>query len=274
MDIYWYVIVFIFGAIIGSFLNVVIYRLHTGRSLRGRSHCLSCGVFLSWYELFPIVSYIFQRAKCRNCTAYIPSRYLVVELLTALSFIWLWSLYSTNLLLFIGYAVLIATLIVIAVYDIRHTIIPDELSFITGALAVLLLLYEFSFTGDFIALTKDLGAGAIAGVFIGALWYLSRGRWMGLGDAKLALPLGIIAGYPLVFSMIILSFWVGTVVSLLLLISERLYTGTTRLRYLSAPITIKSEVPFAPFLIAGFLLAHFLHADVFYITFFLMPFSV
>lgn len=267
MELYWFVIVFVFGAIIGSFLNVVIYRLHTGRSLNGRSHCMTCGTHLRWFELFPVFSYVILLAKCRYCRAFIPSRYLLVEMLTGISFVLLWQSLSHNLVLFGLYGGLISTLIIILLYDIRHTIIPDELTVIVGIFTLMILGYEYIEYRDLATLIYDVLGGMSAGLFFAGLWYVSRGRWIGLGDAKLALPLAIIVGYNQVFSMVVLSFWVGAIVSLTILsLQHLLERWKTHLPYLTQTITMKSEVPFAPFLIAGFLLAHFFHADIFDIT--------
>lgn len=272
MEYFWYTIVFVWGAIIGSFLNVVIYRMHTGRSLNGRSHCMSCGTLLTWYELFPVASYLFLRAKCRYCTSYIPSRYLFVEVLTGISFVLLFNLYSYNMILFVIHAVLVATLIVIAVYDVRHTIIPDELTILVGITALILVGYEYVQTGIY----EDIIFAGVSGVcvflFFAGLWKISHGRWIGFGDAKLALPLGIVVGGDGVFSMIVFSFWIGAIISVCLLALQRLFKrGKNVLPFLSFPLTIKSAVPFAPFLILGFLCVHLFHANVYDIIFTFFP---
>ncbi len=274
MEAYWLAVVFILGAIIGSFLNVVIYRLHTGRSVNGRSHCMTCGETLRWYELFPIVSYLVLRARCRTCSAYIPFRYLTVELLTGFVFLMLFVLLGSDVIRFVLYALLASVLIVITVYDVRHTIIPDELTLMVGFTAILILGYN-SYQGVTISqLTYDIVGGMTAGAFFFALWYFSKGRWIGLGDAKLALPLGIIAGIGSVLSMVVLSFWIGAAISLLILGATRLIEkGKTFLRFPTGQLTMKSEVPFAPFLILGFLFAHLFHADIFAITAYLIPFT-
>jgi leader peptidase (prepilin peptidase)/N-methyltransferase len=277
MEIYFSVLSFIFGTLIGSFLNVVIYRLHTGRSVNGRSHCMSCGEGLSWYELFPIVSYLVLRARCRHCSAYIPLRYLTVELVTGLAFLSVFTLFGFQIPFLIFYATLASLLIVITVYDIRHTIIPDELTIAVFLLACIKITFltgaSFSFSG-MSSVLASIGAGLGAGGFFFLLWYMSKGKWLGLGDAKLALPLGMIAGPVGVVSMIVLSFWTGALISLLLLGVKRAFeAGTTSLRFPLPRLTIQSEVPFAPFLILGFLLAHLFHADIFVITSYLIPFG-
>ncbi|HEU4677301.1 MAG TPA: prepilin peptidase [Candidatus Paceibacterota bacterium] len=268
MATYLTVMFFVLGAVVGSFLNVVIYRFHTGKSLGGRSHCLSCGKTLSWSELLPVVSYLAQRGICRECGAYIPPRYLVVEVLTGLSFTWVWHLFANAPVLLVFYLVLVSILVVIVFYDIRHTIIPNELTAAVLALALVFTFFDAFTRHDVAVVLSRLIAGASAGFFFYGLWYVSRGRWIGFGDAKLAVPLGMMVGLGGVFSMLVFSFWVGAVITLALLGLERLLRrGKARLQFLGAPLTIKSEVPFAPFLVLGFLIVQFFHADIFDITY-------
>lgn len=270
MELFVYAMVFVFGAIIGSFLNVVIYRLHTGRSLSGRSHCMSCGKTLSWYELFPVFSYIAQWGSCRGCRAYIPSRYLVVEFLTGILFLLVWYVFSYDIILLTLHLALVPFLVIITLYDIRHTIIPDELTIGTILIALGYLGYEYGWAGDWgLALTR-VTSGLGAGLFFWCLWRISHGRWIGLGDAKLAFPLGMLVGVGGVFSMVVFSFWIGAVISISLIgIQNMLKRGKLHLHFPLIPLTMKSEVPFAPFLVLGFLLVQLFHADVFEITYML-----
>jgi leader peptidase (prepilin peptidase)/N-methyltransferase len=233
---------------------------------------MSCGETLRWYELFPVVSYLVLRARCKSCSAYIPYRYLLVELLTGGAFLLMYTFFGHDLVLLILYAVLSALLVLIVVYDLRHTIIPDELSIGVGIISLLELGYRWYLGEGFLSLFSNLLAGiGVAGFFYG-LWYVSKGRWIGLGDAKLALPLGVIAGTTSAISMLVLSFWIGAAVSLLLLgLQKIIEKGKTMLSFPLGHLTMKSEVPFAPFLVAGFLLAHLFHADIFVITSFLIP---
>ncbi len=116
----WFVfIVFGFGVIIGSFLNVYIYRFHTGKSLAGSSHCLSCAALLRWYDLFPLLSYVCLCGRCRACGCKIPMRYFWVELLTGCLFVgslWIASGWIELLIWFFIFSLLV----VIAVYDLYH----------------------------------------------------------------------------------------------------------------------------------------------------------
>ena len=257
---------FLFGLIIGSFLNVVIYRLHTGRSLNDRSHCLSCGSGLAWYELFPLISYLVLRGRCRSCGAWIPSRYLLVELLTGTAFVLvLWDAGLTIAAAFL--AAIVSVLIIIVVYDLRHFIIPDEYVVALIILAVGLISMEVYESGEFARITEALGSAVIASAAYGGLWWISGGRWIGLGDVKLAAPLGALVGWPLTFSLVVWSFWIGAVVSVALLALQALaIRGKKHLRIGGPPLTIKSEVPFAPFLALAFVVTYFGALDVLDLT--------
>jgi len=199
-------------------------------------------------------------------------RYLFVELLTGCVFLFLVVHYATTPLLLVLHGMLLTLLILIAVYDVRHTIIPDELSIGVGVIALALL--GVAYTHEGVQVILQAGAGGLgAGLFFFLLWYMSRGRWVGLGDAKLAVPLGIILGGSATFSMVVLSFWIGAGISLMLLLATTvLKKGKTFLPRPLRSLTMRSEIPFAPFLIAGFICAQYLHANIFDITALFMPF--
>jgi len=254
-------VVVVFGLIIGSFLNVVIYRLHTGRSLNDRSHCLSCGRQLEWYELFPVVSYLALRGRCRTCRSFIPYRYALVEILTAMAFVVSY-LQTVDVIHFLLSASLLSVLIVGLAYDFYHMIIPDEVSYGAASLAIAIVLWDFLTTGDLSGLASALIGTAVAFLVYASLWYFSKGRAFGFGDAKLAVSLGMLAGTSGVFSLIVLSFWIGALVSVFLILWQRTVLNIGGIGAMSGRVTIKSEVPFAPFLIAAFVLVHFFHVDV------------
>ncbi len=273
MEWYYLALFFVFGTIVGSFLNVVLYRLRTGRSLNGRSHCMSCGEGLAWYELIPVLSYLSLLGRCRHCGASIPVRYLSVEILTGAVCAFLFSYWGFAYVSLVLHTLLWFFLILIVVYDLRHTIIPNELTIGVGVIAVVNLCYEVylthSFDGALLTVVAALGGGA----FFYLLWRISHGRWIGLGDAKLAVPLGIMGGSAVVLHMIVLSFWVGAVLSVGLLLLSHLYKrGKTALHFLPRNLTMKSEVPFAPFLILGFFLAYYVNVDIFVLSFAFLTF--
>lgn len=250
----------VFGLIIGSFLNVVIYRLHTGKSLNNRSHCLSCGRILSWYELFPVLSYLVLRGRCSSCHSFIPYRYILVELLTsALFVIAYWHFNGWGRLLF-DFTIL-SVLIIVLVYDLYHKIIPDELSILAGVLAISFVSYISLGLGSIEYLAYSVLAGILPPLGFFVLWYFSGGRAIGLGDAKLSFALGTLVGLERLFSFVVLSFWIGAIVGIALIL---LSTHLRKWRIFSRRhyVNMKSELPFAPFLILSFILVYFFEVNI------------
>lgn len=247
---------FVFGLLIGSFLNVVVLRYQTGRSLAGRSGCFSCGKKLNWLELIPVFSFVWQKGRCRECQSRISWQYPLVESVTGFLFASIYWLWGGNLLLVVLYWVIISTLIFITVYDFRHKIIPDRAVFFLIGLSLLqpaLLMTEPLSSG----LLKALIGGLAFSFPLFFLWFISRGRWLGFGDVKLALGLGLLLGWRLSLSALISAFWLGALVSILLIL-----WGKTQLWRHGKSYTMKSEIPFAPFLILGWGLAFFFSLDV------------
>lgn len=259
---WWQVIAFGFGVIIGSFLNVYIYRFHTGKSLSGHSHCLSCGTGLRWFDLFPLVSYLVLRGRCRSCGCKIPARYFLVELFTGSLFAISLTL-TLDLPLLLLYWWILAVLVVIFVYDLYHFIIPDKLTVILTILVLIQIGYEYWLNPFAFNLLSAQFYTALAGsAFFLILWLYSGGRWLGFGDVKLAFPLGLLVGPAYVFSFVVLAFWIGAGISLLILGYQRLNRGKASLHLTNNTITMKSAVPFAPFLIASSLVILFTHLNV------------
>jgi prepilin signal peptidase PulO-like enzyme (type II secretory pathway) len=260
--LYVITVVGLLGLIIGSFLDVVVSRFHTGKSINGRSRCMSCGHTLSWYELFPLFSYLVLKGRCKNCGGYIPFRLLTMELSTSVLFV-LAYISAPSWIFFFFSLVLISLLIVVASYDVQHMVIPNE--FVIGALGLALfhLALVSSWFTNLDVLVPYIFSAIGASVFYAALWVVSKGTWIGLGDAKLAFPLGLMLHYIDAFSFVVMSFWIGAFVSIAVLLIQRiLYSGKHRLPILSVPLTMKSEVPFAPFMIAAFILVYLEHINV------------
>src|SRR3989338_1530496 len=255
--------VFILGAIVGSFLNVVILRYNTGVSFfSGRSFCPSCGKKLSWYELVPVVSFFALRRKCAGCDSKISWQYPLVEITTGLLF--LLAIFNLQFLIFnietamitLYYWIIWSILIVISVYDLRHKIIPDLLVFLFAGLSLVFLLLS---TWKTRFQMWDILAGPLFALPFAALWFFSQGRWMGLGDAKLALGIGWFLGLIKCGSAIILGFWMGAIVGLALIgISKLSIAKRFRSNY-----GLKSEIPFGPFLILGTIIAFFFNINIF-----------
>jgi len=255
----------VFGAVLGSFLNVLIYRLHTGRSLGGRSQCLSCGVQLRAYHLVPVLSYLALRGRCGACGSRFTPRYALVEAATAVLSA-LAMLRAVDLVDGLLLMAIVAVLVVIVVYDLRHLIIPDELVIVLTGLALarlgyLTILSESTLWSFGLTLLGAVGASA----FFALVWYGTSGRGLGFGDVKLAAPLALLVGSAGVFSTVVLSFWIGAVVSVGLLLAGKLARSTqgkTALPFRLPTLTMKSAVPFAPFLVAGALVVLYTHVDI------------
>lgn len=250
----------IVGLFIGSFLNVILLRHDTPFAwVKGRSHCPHCQKMLTWWELVPVVSYLGLRGRCAGCQARISLQYPLVELLTAALFVsvylflapatpWAWLVFLFS----VGFW---SYLLIILIYDVWYTIIPNEWVFGASLLAFFLLF--FNSAGLTHPTLLDFLAAPLFFLPFFLLWYVSEGRWIGLGDAKLAFALGWFLGLVGGISGIIFAFWIGSIISLVLLAIQRL--GTTRLFGKSVTLTMKTEIPFAPFLIAGTALVYFFH---------------
>lgn len=257
------IIFFIFGLIIGSFLNVVILRYNTQRSLGGRSACMSCKNQLEWYELLPLVSFLGLLGRCRNCKSKISFQYPLVELASGLIFAGLFlkfqNVFFMDTLVFAGtyayFTLMFSILLIIAVYDFKHKIIPDMLVFIFDCLAFVGLFF-FSTYGFSLHLPSlwELLSGVVIALPFALIWLLSFGTWMGLGDAKLALGFGWLLGLSRALSGVVISFWIGALLSILLIVFTKKYS-------------MKSEIPFAPFLVLGVIIAFLFELHLFPIGF-------
>ncbi len=246
MIITFTLIFFVFGLIIGSFLNVVIIRLNTQKSFGGRSGCMSCMNTLSWYELIPVFSFLGLRGRCKNCKAKISIQYPIVEFLTGLIFALLFLkaqyifFYNTTpifSIIYAFYAAVFSLLLVIAVYDFKHKIIPDTLSLVLGILTFIgLFLFNSSGFYPHIPSVLEFLSGLIIAAPFAFFWLVSSGRWMGLGDAKLAISIGWFLGLSRALSALTIAVWVGAIVGILLVIFSKKHG-------------MKSEIPFAPYLV-------------------------
>jgi prepilin signal peptidase PulO-like enzyme (type II secretory pathway) len=262
MYIFAFVLIFFLGTIIGSFLNVVIYRFNTGKSMvKGRSICMTCNKNLRWYELIPIFSFLIQHGKCRRCAVKISEQYPLVEFGTGLLFVLLafhfmpvlsFS-YWSYIFLVVLYAYIFSLLIVISVYDIKHKIIPNKLVYMYAIVSFLTIFIAHGVTGGLSLAWPSIWAlfsGPIFALPFAFLWLVSRGKWMGLGDAKLILGIGWLLGPMASLAGVIIAFWLGAIVSLFVMFFSHKKIG------------MKTEIPFAPFLIIGTLIVFFFNLNI------------
>jgi leader peptidase (prepilin peptidase)/N-methyltransferase len=249
----------VLGLIVGSFLNVAILRFGA-RSLGGRSACMSCGKQLQWYDMIPVFSWILLRGRCRACRSGISIQYPLVEATTASLFFLLGAAPIPIELQIIGIFI-ISLLIAIAVYDLRHTIIPDAWAYGFAAAALLFSIIAGAGLLNNTDIAFLFASGPIVALPLFALWLISRGTWMGLGDAKLALGIGWLVGFPLGMTALLFAFILGAFVAVFILLPLPYLINALRITRLGKRehgYTMKSEVPFGPFLIASCLLVWFM----------------
>ncbi|KPK37956.1 MAG: hypothetical protein AMJ78_10725 [Omnitrophica WOR_2 bacterium SM23_29] len=217
--IFAYFCAFIFGSVVGSFLNVCIYRMPRGESIiYPWSHCTNCRRSIAWYDNIPFISYLILKGRCRYCMAKISFRYFIVEGLTATTFVLL--LWRFNISLFyLIYAALISILIIISFIDLEHRIIPDELS-LGGLILGLILsgLYPalHDKTSMILGLKNSLlgilvGGGSIylIGLFGSAIF---KKEAMGGGDVKLLAFIGAFLGWKLTLLTFFIAPILGSIV--------------------------------------------------------------
>ncbi len=223
------------GLVVSSFLNVCIDRLPARASIVSPpSHCPACGRRLAPLDLIPLLSYLFLRGRCRYCGAPIPRRVLLVEATTGLLFVLLWYRYGLSLQL------LLATLytcffIVIFFIDLEHHLVLNRV--IYPAIVVALLAIPITPNHDVVELLVG-GALGFGLLFLIAFIYPAG---MGMGDVKLATFIGLVVGFPAVFAALLFSFVAGGLVG-----GSLLLTGLKGR---------KDPIPFAPFLVAGGMVA-------------------
>ncbi|QQS19142.1 prepilin peptidase [Candidatus Saccharibacteria bacterium] len=250
------IVILLYGLICGSFVNALVWRLRQqgkgqrakdkGQSLsilRGRSMCPDCRHTLAARDLVPVLSWLSLRGRCRYCQKPISVQYPLVELLTGLLFVvfylgWTLSLSGLHLIWFLYGLVYVVFFVALAVYDFKWFLLPDKLVFpLIGVAASQVLVTSLWQQSLGVLWMSAVGAGLYFGLFWG-LYQASDGKWIGGGDVKLALALGLIAGSPLkVMLALFIASLIGTLVSI-----PQIAGGKHGL---------KQHIPFGPYLLAG-----------------------
>lgn len=234
-----YIIIFVLGIIIGSFLNVCIYRIPREESIVfPSSHCTYCSHPLAWYDLVPIFSYLSLRGKCRYCRGAISPQYPIVEFLNGIIYLLLF-LYFGLTINFIFYSFIISILIIISFIDYFHQIIPDGLVLLILVSTIIYKAFIYIIYNTPLSFLDSISGFIGAGLLFLIIALVSNGG-MGGGDIKLSAVLGFILGLKKTFLNILLSFIIGAVFSIILLLSGK--KGR------------KDAIPFGPFINISFLI--------------------
>ena len=259
-----FVMIFVFGLVIGSFINALQYRIQSGKTMKGRSMCPVCEHTLSWYDLFPIISWVSLGGKCRYCKKPISAQYPIVELITGLSFFGVF--YSTGLavqlsdlivrgsfgprelflviLQAISVVIITFAAILVGLHDYKTTYVLSKYVYLGIIAGFIYNLSQYSgllTTGQLVNYMYSFILAAIipAGIFY-LMYFLSKGRWMGEGEYELALFMGFTLGFPLILPAYYFAFIVGSIVGLALI-------------YLQKTKKFGSEIAFGPYLMGGLL---------------------
>lgn len=243
----FYILMFILGTIVGSFINVIIYRLHRNIKgiLWGRSFCPYCKHELSAPDLIPLLSFLFLQGKCRYCRKPISWSYPLVETMTGIVFVYLFhtALLSPSFSFWqvVTYFFYGATLVIISFYDLYHYEIPDIVIKPAIVIAALLTIVATLIPLFAPPLNTTLIGVTIALIFLGGQVWISHETWMGIGDVYIGVFMGLILGWQLTIVALFFAYIIGSVIGIILVLLSK-KTG-------------KSQIPFGPFLSMGTLLA-------------------
>lgn len=209
LEIIPYVIIFLFGIVVGSFLNVCIYRLPEGESIvKVPSHCMSCGAQLRWFDLVPLFSWLFLRGKCRRCKAAISVQYPIVEALNGALWVFVFIVNGMNVMSIV-YCLMTSALLALSVIDWRTFEIPFGMNVFLGILGVVTVILNREEW-----LSHIIGAVCVSG-FLLILYLLSQGKAIGGGDIKLMAACGLILGWQRIILAFLLGCIFGSVIHLL-----------------------------------------------------------
>ena len=240
------IILFVLGLIVGSFLNVLVYRLHTAEDMVfGRSKCPHCKNVISWYDNIPLLSFIILKSRCRNCKEKISWQYPIVEVLTGLIFVLIgWKFFVvSNIASWLPtayYLFISSSLLVILIYDLLYMEIPMAVLWVGVFISIAVGLYLDWINPTVLTNTKiysGILAAFVAFVFFFGLSAGSKEKWMGMGDVYLVILLGLIVGWPEILLALFLAFLFGAAYGTIMIVAKKK--------------KMQSQVPFAPFLVVG-----------------------
>ena len=236
---------FILGTLLGSFYNVVAYRLTKGESIiYPSSHCPNCNHKLKPYELIPIISFILQKGKCTNCKKKISWFYPLSEIICGILFVLCYIFFGLSLDLIIALT-FVSMLIIVVLSDYYYMVIEDSVLIVFG----LFLLLEIYFIKGFIGLYQSLISGIIAFIIMFCLKlfgdFIFKKESLGGGDIKLMFIFGLVVGWKMAVVTIFLSAFIAFPISLIILKSNK-----------------NHEIAYGPFLSLAVLIIYFSHLDI------------
>ena len=251
MELIYIIVIFIFGLIIGSFLNVVGYRLPNNISIiNPPSHCPKCNNKIKWYDLIPILSFIILLGKCRKCKQNISIMYPIFELITGLLFIYSYLVFGLSLELLIS-LIFISSLVVITISDLKYMEIPDQIFvFSIPIIIIIKILILFNLHNitilSMVNILLDIVISLILMLLLKLLGdKLFKKESLGGGDIKLMMLIGLIVGYKLSIIVIFLAAFLALPVALIILITRN-----------------KNILPFGPFLALSAIIIYFSKIDI------------
>lgn len=218
VNIILYLITFLFGIVIGSFLNVCIYRIPKKEDIvRTRSHCMSCGYQLKWYDMFPVISYVALGGKCRKCKTKLSVQYPLIEALNGVAYVLVLLVKGVSVESLL-YCLLFSALLVLSIIDFRTYEIPLGINLFILALGLVRLIADFTNWTEYL-----IGLVAVSAV-LAILYYATKGRAIGGGDVKLMAACGLLLGWKL----IILAFLLGCVLGSVIHVIRMKVSGESR----------------------------------------------
>lgn len=259
-----YILSFIYGSALGSFVNVIVTRLNVAPIVKARSKCLSCGITLSWKDLVPVFSYLYLRGKCKSCKTKYGISNLLIEIIYGVIFILVYSFIlsgqvstTTSFLWLVYYTLFFVTLGVITLYDLKHKVIPINFFFGFLALTFIVLLLRLYDDSSLYTLISPL---VVASPFL-LLWILSRvfnKEWLGFGDVLMFASVGAFFDVFQGLAVFFLSVWIGAITGIVLKVLE------------SKKYNLKTAIPFVPFITISIIIVLFTDIDILSIAQFLV----
>lgn len=217
----FYAVVFLFGVVIGSFLNVCIYRIPKKENIATeRSHCMSCGAQLKWYDLFPLFSWIFLRGRCRYCKAKISVQYPLVEFANGVGYVWIFVAYVgangfnlESILCSFLYCLCMSALLALSVIDVRTFEIPIGFNIFILVLGIVRAIYDFDNIIGYL-----IGMICVSG-FLFLCYVFTKGRGIGGGDIKLMAAAGLLLGWQNIIVALFVGCVLGSIIHIILMVA-------------------------------------------------------